>query len=88
MAGHYEVVFSGEIYAAVDPVKVRSDMAPGCPERFDAEFFIWLWNFPRDTRPLLEEALARHPDTTVVRLRSRTKIDEFVSRYPRYSGRD
>lgn len=27
MAGHYEVVFSGEIYAAVDPVKVRSDMA-------------------------------------------------------------
>ncbi len=27
MAGHYEVIFSGEIYAAVDPVKVRSDMA-------------------------------------------------------------
>lgn len=27
MAGHYEVVFSGEIYAAVDPVRVRSDMA-------------------------------------------------------------
>jgi hypothetical protein len=27
MAGHFEVVFSGEIYAAVDPVKVRSDMA-------------------------------------------------------------
>lgn len=27
MSGHYEVIFSGEIYAAVDPVKVRSDMA-------------------------------------------------------------
>lgn len=27
MSGHFEVVFSGEIYAAVDPVKVRSDMA-------------------------------------------------------------
>ena len=27
MAGQYEVVFSGEIYAAVDPVRVRSDMA-------------------------------------------------------------
>lgn len=27
MSGHFEVVFSGEIYAAVDPVKVRADMA-------------------------------------------------------------
>ncbi|MEE4299482.1 MAG: TFIIB-type zinc ribbon-containing protein [Pseudomonadales bacterium] len=27
MSGHYEVIFSGEIYAAVDPVKVRTDMA-------------------------------------------------------------
>jgi hypothetical protein len=27
MAGHFEVVFQGEIYAAVDPVKARADMA-------------------------------------------------------------
>lgn len=58
--------------------QVRSDMAPGCPERFDAEFFIWLWNFPRDTRPELEKILARHPDTPVMRLSSRREIQHWL----------
>jgi len=58
--------------------QVRSDMAPGCPERFDAEFFIWLWNFPRDTKPVLEAALARHPETQVARLTSRKEVAEWL----------
>ncbi|CDO60422.1 DNA topology modulation protein [Candidatus Phaeomarinobacter ectocarpi] len=58
--------------------QVRSDMAPGCPERFDAEFFIWLWNFRRDTRPVLEEAFARHPQTPMVRLTSRREIQQWL----------
>lgn len=59
--------------------QVRSDMAPGCPERFDAEFFIWLWNFPRDSKPDLEAALARHPGTRVVRLTSRREVDRWLA---------
>ena len=39
---------------------VRADMAPGCPEQFDAEFLRWVWNFPRDSRPLIVSALAEH----------------------------
>jgi len=59
--------------------QVRSDMAPGCPERFDAEFFLWLWNFPRDSKPELESAFARHSETPVVRLRSRKAVDAWLA---------
>ncbi len=58
--------------------QVRSDMAAGCPERFDPEFFIWLWNFPRDSKPELEAAFARHPQTQVVRLRSRNAVGKWL----------
>lgn len=27
MSGHFEIIFTGEVYAAVDPLKVRADMA-------------------------------------------------------------
>jgi len=59
--------------------QVRSDMAPGCPERFDAEFFLWLWNFPRDSRPELKAAFARHPETPVVRLTSRKAVEAWLA---------
>jgi len=39
---------------------VRSDMAPGCPEKFDWEFIKWVWNFPRDYDPKISAALDRH----------------------------
>jgi adenylate kinase family enzyme len=34
--------------------------AKGCPEHFDPEFLRWLWRFPYDARPRLDDALARH----------------------------
>ncbi|MEZ4322638.1 MAG: adenylate kinase [Myxococcota bacterium] len=30
---------------------VRPDMGEGCPERFDAEFLRWVWNWPAHNRP-------------------------------------
>lgn len=59
--------------------QVRSDMAPGCPEKFDAAFFVWLWNFPRDTRPTLTDALERYPQVPVVRLTSRRAIQRWLA---------
>lgn len=54
-------------------------MAPGCPERFSLEFFAWLWNFPRDTKPQLEETLALHGEgCQVVRLRTDEDIEAFL----------
>ena len=37
--------------------RVRSDMAPGCPERFDAEFVKYIWQFNDIERPSIALAL-------------------------------
>jgi adenylate kinase family enzyme len=44
--------------------RTRPDMTPGCPERLDGPFLLWIWrDFPRRNRPnilrLLEEYGAR-----------------------------
>lgn len=39
--------------------RVRPDSAPGCPERFDLAFLLYLWRFPRDSRPKTLDALDR-----------------------------
>lgn len=39
--------------------RVRADSAPGCPERFDAAFLVYLWRFRRDSRPKTLDALDR-----------------------------
>ena len=31
--------------------RTRSDLASDCPEHFDPEFFRFVWNIPRDSRP-------------------------------------
>jgi adenylate kinase family enzyme len=60
--------------------RTRPDMAAGCPERFNLEFFVWLWNFPRDTQPGLDAVVAAHaaPDK-IVRLRSESAVADFLS---------
>ncbi|MBN1949275.1 MAG: hypothetical protein JW784_05990 [Candidatus Cloacimonetes bacterium] len=37
--------------------RTRADMAPGCPEKFDLEFCRWIWNFPRDIKPVIENII-------------------------------
>lgn len=40
--------------------RVRPDMAPGCPERFDASFLQYVWTFNRSERPKILQALATY----------------------------
>lgn len=49
----------------------RADLAPGCPNRLDRDYASWLWTYPRETRPQIREALARHPHIEQVALRNR-----------------
>ncbi len=42
--------------------KVRPDSAPGCPERFDSEFYLWTWNYRRDVNPKIEAMIAAKRD--------------------------
>jgi adenylate kinase family enzyme len=39
--------------------RVRDDMGPGCPEKFDLAFLKFIWDFPAKQRPRIEQALAQ-----------------------------
>jgi adenylate kinase family enzyme len=56
----------------------RADVAPGCPERFDRAFILWVWNYPHRSRPktlrLLEAA-----SKPVVTLRSLAAVERWVA---------
>jgi adenylate kinase family enzyme len=57
----------------------RPDMAEGCVERFDWEFYRYVFAFRRDHRPRTEKFLAQATHCTVHRLRSRREIRTFLS---------
>jgi adenylate kinase family enzyme len=40
--------------------KVRADLAPGCPERFDLEFLRYIWDFNAKSRPQIVTMLTDH----------------------------
>jgi adenylate kinase family enzyme len=60
--------------------KTRPDMGEGCNERIDFEFLHWVWNFPKTTKPVIEERLKRLADgKTIIRLRSPLEVEDFLS---------
>ena len=63
--------------------RTRADVAPGCPERFNLEFFLYVWNFRRDSRPKIVEGLAeRGIDAKLVHLTSDDEIANFLATIP------
>ncbi len=56
----------------------RPDMTPGCNERFDLEFVLWVWNYPNATRDRVLAALKAFPEKTLIRLRSNSEIKEYL----------
>ena len=58
--------------------KVRPDMPEGCPERFDWEFLVWIWNFNKNVRPRLLRALENAPDIPVTVLKTRREASKFL----------
>ena len=60
--------------------RTRADVAPGCPERFDLEFFLYVWNFTRDSRPQIIEGLAEHGGgAKLIHLKNDRDIAVFLS---------
>ena len=58
----------------------RPDMAEGCEERFDWEFIKYVWNYPRDTKPRVEQKIVRHrAGKTIIYLRSQRDIEDFLA---------
>lgn len=56
----------------------RPDMAPGCPERLDLEFLLWIWRFPAQTRPEILTTLASFRGSTI-RLRSKREVTDLLN---------
>jgi hypothetical protein len=59
--------------------KVRPEMAPGCPERLDAEFLRYVWTYRQKRRPRLASFLeGLRPDQTMIRFISRPDADRYL----------
>lgn len=57
----------------------RPDMAAGCNEKIDWEFFMWVWDYPNRSKPEKERVLNKYGgEKTIVRLRSNREIEEFI----------
>jgi adenylate kinase family enzyme len=72
----WRVLKRSRIYKGVS----RPDMAEGCPERMTLEFLLWVWNYPRRSRPKI---LARLEEVSgsrqIYRLRSDAEVEKFLA---------
>lgn len=58
--------------------------APGCPQKVDAEFLRWIWEFPSRSRPRLLAILGTYAARTdIVQLRSASEVRAFLARLRR-----
>lgn len=57
----------------------RPDMAEGCNEKIDLQFLLWVWNYPKRSKPRREELFKKYGDgKTIIRLTSQKAADEFL----------
>ena len=60
--------------------QVRPEMAEGCPEKIDLEFFHYVWTFRERIRPkLLAYFEGLRPDQTFITFTSRAQADRYLS---------
>jgi adenylate kinase family enzyme len=63
--------------------RVRPDLAPDCPERFDWEFVKWVWNYPGRSRDKTIATMDRvRSEKRVVILRSPAEVRAFEAGLP------
>jgi adenylate kinase family enzyme len=59
--------------------KTRPDMAPGCPEKMDLEFFHFVWTFEKRFAWRIVDGLARHGgETPLVVVKSRRQMRDLL----------
>jgi adenylate kinase family enzyme len=59
----------------------RPDMADGLQDKLELSFLRWIWNFPKNRRPVILASLATVPPTTQVhRFTNRRQAQEFLDR--------
>lgn len=58
--------------------RCREDMAEGCEERHDLEFYRFIWSFPNKVRPGILKVLEEQREKNVYILRSEKEIEGFL----------
>lgn len=59
--------------------RTRPDMGEGCEERFDLEFFKWIWEYPTTKRPVILKRLDQlSRDKKVIILKSPKEVQRFL----------
>jgi len=56
----------------------RPDMADGCRERFDPEFILWVWNYPREGKRRALDDISKLEGKRVLFLTTQGEIDAFL----------
>ena len=59
--------------------RARQDMAPGCNEWFDPEFFRWLWTFNKTHRQQYYALLSQQTDKAVYIFKHRRQLNRFLN---------
>jgi adenylate kinase family enzyme len=57
--------------------KTRPDMAIGCPEKVDAEFLKWIWNFNNNEKPQIMQLLSNFKGQVYI-LKSRKDAEKLI----------
>lgn len=57
----------------------RPDMNEGCKERLDISFLKWVWHYNKHVRPEVLDKLKDNKNKTIVVLKSRKEIGNFLS---------
>ena len=58
--------------------KVRSDMAPGCVERYEREFAAFIWNFNQENREKYYRLLNEATHAYTIVLKNRRMVKKFL----------
>ena len=67
--------------------RVRSEMAPGCPEKIDVEFFRYVWTYRRLQRPkLLRYFEGLRPDQALICFKNRAQADQYLTNVAPMAG--
>jgi adenylate kinase family enzyme len=60
--------------------RTRPDMAVGCNEKFNWEFILWVWNYPKRTRPKIIDWIRENSGSKkVIRLRSPAEVEMYLT---------
>ena len=65
--------------AIIPSKKHRSDMGDGCDERHDVEFYRFIWNFNKTTRPRILQLIEEHKDMNVIILKNNRDLRGFLA---------